>query len=107
MSNFLENLKIDRWYKVFIYLGTFLFIISLFSTTHWLTNKQTGLLGLALFFIGLGEWKNEKVAVMFKPSNAYTGPAGFLQWPIRKMDLIGIIMLLVGIVFLIMFIISL
>lgn len=80
---------------------------SLFFSTQWLTNRQVGLLGLGLLFVGLGEWKNEKVAVMFKPLNAYTGAAGFLQWPVRKADLIGSLMLLVGCAFLVAFSVSL
>jgi uncharacterized membrane protein len=103
MSDFLGNLKIDRWYKVFIYLGLLIFILSLFKNIKWITNKEIGLLGLAFLFIGLGEWKNEKTAVEFKPPNAYTGPAGILQYPIRKPDILGYCLLIIGLVFLILF----
>lgn len=103
MSEFLKNLKIDRWYKVLIYLGSLLFIFSLFIDIKWLTNKEIGLLGLAFLLIGLGEWENEKVAIEFKPPNAYTGPAGILQYPIRKPDMLGWCLLIIGFVFLVLF----
>lgn len=106
MADIFKNLKIDRWYKIFIYLGGILALASLFLPIQWLTNKQVGLLGPALLFIGLGEWKNEKVAVMFKAPNVYTGPAGLFQWPIRKMDFVGFLLLAIGIVCSILFVIS-
>ncbi|MDD5639151.1 MAG: hypothetical protein PHO28_04600 [Candidatus Pacebacteria bacterium] len=103
MPEFLKNLNINKWYKVLIYLGLLLFMFSLFIDIKWLTNKEIGLLGLAFLFIGLGEWKNEKVAIEFKQPNAYTGPACILQYPIRKPDVLGWCLLIVGFVFLVLF----
>lgn len=96
MYEFFSNLKINRWFKSLMYLGGIIFLYSLFGDVKWLNNKSFGLLGLALFFIGLGEWKNEKIAVEYKSPNAYTGPAAILQYPIRKLDLLGVFFLLIG-----------
>ncbi len=70
IGDFLKGLKIDRWYKVFVYLGALAFIISLLIEVKGITNLELQLLSLGFFFIGVGEWKNEKRAVEFKPANA-------------------------------------
>jgi hypothetical protein len=54
-----STLKLDVWYKAFVYVGAPLFLPSLFRHKG-ITNGQVHLLGAGLFFIGLGEWKNWK-----------------------------------------------
>jgi hypothetical protein len=90
-GDLLKNLALDTWYKALIYLGVVLFVISLIIEVKGLTNAQLELLSSGLFFFGLGEWKNRKVASTFKPPNAYTGPAGILTTNVRKPDALGLI----------------
>ena len=100
MSDFLKNLALDSWFKVCIYLGGILVICSMFFEPKWLTNEQIGFAGLFLLFLGLGEWKNEKKEYDIKPPNAYTGPAAFLEFTVRRPDGLGITFLLLSLVFL-------
>ncbi len=100
-SDIFQNLKIDTWYKVFVYLGGVVLVISLFVEVKGITNTQLQLLSAGCFFIGIGEWKNHKVEVWTKPPNVYTGPAALIQVPIRKADMIGIILDVVGLVLII------
>lgn len=95
-ENLLSNFKIDRWFKVFLYVGVILFVISLSIEVKWLTNETVGWLGLSILFIGLGEWKNEKTAV--EPA-----PGGFVQYPLRPSDVIGWTLIGIGIVCLLFF----
>lgn len=60
MSEFLNNFKIDAPYKLLAYVGGFVLILALSIDTKWLTNIQTGLLGLGMLATGLGEWFNHK-----------------------------------------------
>lgn len=96
MLDFLGNLKIDAWYKWFAYMGAAFLLTAIFFESKAFSNNQIFLLGLGSFLIGVGEWKNHKVAVSFKQSNAYTGPAGYFEWPERHPDALGIILDIVG-----------
>lgn len=62
-----------------------------------LTNIQLQLLSGGAFLIGLGEWKNHKVASWIKPANAYTGGPALMRATVRESDALGIILDLVGI----------
>lgn len=99
MGDFLRGLKIDRWYKVFVYLGAVAFIISLFVEVKVITNRELVMLSLGLFFIGVGEWKNEKVLAYYKPPNVYTGSAALVQHPVRKPDFVGVFFDVIGVLF--------
>jgi len=96
------NLKIDRWYKVFVYLGGFVLVVSLFVEVRGITNAQLQLISSGFFFIGIGEWKNHKVASWIKPPNVYTGPTALVQVPIRKADLFGICLDIIGLTLIIL-----
>jgi len=95
-SNILRNLKIDTWYKAFVYLGGLVLTISFFVEAKGITNTQLQLLSAGVFFVGIGEWKNRKILAYMKPSNAY-GPAALFQKPIRKPDLVGILFDIIGV----------
>jgi len=98
LPEILKNLAIDVWYKAFISLGGVLFVIALLVDVKGITNGQLQLLASGMFFVGVGEWKNHKVASWFKPPSAYTGGAGFVSGTVRSPDLIGIAFDLIGIV---------
>jgi len=50
--------------------------------------------GIALF--GIGEWKNHKEETTFKKANAYTGPATYFTYTVRKPDIFGLLMEIIG-----------
>lgn len=70
MSNPLESLKIDYWYKAVLAISTVLLIITLTVPLQGLSNSTIALICLGGVFIGLGEWINHplqtKVGYNFK-----------------------------------------
>jgi hypothetical protein len=105
-GDFLKNLSLETWYKVFIVVGAALFAVGLFVEVHGITNAQLELFSAGLFFLGIGEWKNHKRESYIKPPNAYTGPAALIEYTVRKPDLLGLLFDLIGIVLIIAGIIS-
>ena len=103
----LIGLKLDRWYKVFVYAGLFLFILSLFLPIKGITNGELQLLSGGVFFIGTGEWISWKVANHFKPPNIYTGTAGILSYPIRQHTFLGWFFIILGLLLAILFVLKL
>lgn len=92
-----KGLALDRWYKVLVLVGGSLLLVSFFKETKGITNVQLQLLSAGVLLIGLGEWKNHKVASVIKPPNFYTGPAALISWPVREADLIGVLLDLAGV----------
>ncbi|RLJ00862.1 MAG: hypothetical protein DRP11_05340 [Candidatus Aenigmatarchaeota archaeon] len=88
-SDILRNLKIDTWYKAFVYLGGLVLAISFFVEAKGITNTQLQLLSAGIFFFGIGEWKNHKLLVEHRPTV-------LIQYPIRKPDFFGVILELIG-----------
>ena len=93
-----KDLKLDSWYKVFVYIGGAVLVFSVFVDVKGITNTQLQLLAGGIFFLGIGEWKNHKVETWIKPPNAYTGPAAYISATVRKPDFVGIIFDLMGFV---------
>lgn len=98
--DFLKNLKLDEYYMLFVYLGTFFFVFSLALPTQWLSNERLGLVSLGILFIGVGEWKNHKLVSGIKEANAYTGGPALVTIKIRKPDFLGYLFDFLGILFL-------
>jgi hypothetical protein len=103
-----KNLTLDTWYKVFVYLGGFAFLASLFVGVEGITNGQLQLLSLGIFLIGIREWENRKTANWIKPPNAYTGVAALMSAEVRKpdsfgiaCDILGFILIILSVVFII------
>jgi len=107
MIDLFKNLKLDRWYKIFIALGGMLLIFSLFIPTQWITNKQLILFSSGMLLVGLGEWKNHKYLSWIKPPNVYTGPPALMQQQIRDPDLLGWFLDLIGLILIIIGVIDL
>jgi hypothetical protein len=98
----LKNFAIDAWYKAVLYLGGALFGISLFIDVKGITNGQLQMLSAGAFLLGLGEWKNHKVAAWIKPPSAYTGGPALRQATIRKPDVVGVVLVIMGVLLLIL-----
>ena|SRR5690242_7486103 len=97
-SGLLKSLALDTWYKVVMYAGVVLFAVGFVVNIHGITSGEALLIGVGLFLIGLGEWKNHKVASWIKPPNVYTGPAAFMQATVRKPDVFGLLLDVCGVV---------
>ncbi len=97
VTDLLKSFVIDTWYKAIVYLGGAVFAFSVFFEVKGLTNSQLQLLSGGAFLVGIGEWKNHKVAAWIKPPNAYTGGAALMQRTVRNPDFVGILLETVGI----------
>ena len=100
ISKVLNNLKLDVWYRAVFYVGTLCLIISLFIEVKGVTNGQLQLLSLGAVCLGIGEWKNHKVASWIKPANAYTGGPALMTAPVRSPDIVGTIFNILGVILL-------
>ncbi len=92
---------------VLVYLGSLFLFFSTFIPTQGVTNQHLILISLGSLLVGLGEWKNHKYHSMIKPPNAYTGPAAFIQTKIRVPDKLGIILELLGVIFVVLGVVDL
>jgi len=101
IGEFLKSLAIDTWYKALVYIGGLVLVLSLFVEVKGLSSSQVQLVSAGVFLVGLGEWKNHKFLPMIKPPNAYTGPAMYMNVPVWKPDLIGVVLDLLGLALLV------
>ncbi|MCX5791858.1 MAG: hypothetical protein NTY45_06505 [Elusimicrobia bacterium] len=99
MNNFLSNFALDRWYKILIWLGLFLLVIAFLGFAKWFTNADTGILGFSLLFIGLGEWKTQKIKIQ-------ETEGGILKLPTRDVDFISVVLWGAGLTLLIKFLLK-
>jgi hypothetical protein len=99
-SGILKGLKLDVWYKVFVYLGGIVLVLSFFIDVKGISNLQLQLLAGGCLLIGMGEWKNHKHVSWIKPPNIYTGPAARITKTIREPDFVGVLLNILGVVLL-------
>ena len=97
LGDFLKQLELDVWYKVCILIGGISLLTAFFVPVQGISNTQLQMLAGGVLLVGLGEWKNHKKESFIKPPNAYTGPAALITYPVRKPDLLGVLLDLVGI----------
>jgi hypothetical protein len=95
--NILENLKLDKWYGIVLYLGILMILASLLFDVKYLEEKHTFGFGLGLVMIGLSNFMAEKTESAFKPNNFSTGPAGILSWRVIKHNPVTFIIPIIGI----------
>ena len=96
--NLLQNLKLDKWYGIVLYVGTLSVAASLFTKVSFVQPKHLFGIGLGAILIGLSYWIAEKDRSAIKPPNAYTGPAAFLTWKEVQHNWFTAIMLLIGVI---------
>lgn len=90
MSNPLQGLKIDYWYKAVLVISTVLLIVSLTVPLQEVSNSIVAAICIGCILIGLGEWINhpyqEQIGVGFKISGHP-----------RSNSLLGIVFVMIGI----------
>jgi hypothetical protein len=100
-TDFLKGLKLDAWYKAFVYIGSLALLVSLFVNVKGITNTQLQQFAAGILLVGLGEWKNHKTQYFIKPPNAYTGPAMLITQTSWRPDIVGVLLVLFGAVLII------
>lgn len=94
--SFLENLKLDSWWKAVFYLGVASIVCSFLFQPGFLQPKHLFGLGVGMVLIGIAYWIAEKEFSAIKPPNAYTGPAALMTWKTIKHNPISVSCLLIG-----------
>ena len=97
MTNILQNLKLDKWYGIVLYLGTLAVAASLFTNISFLQPKHLFGFGLGAILVGLSFLIAEKSMSAIKPPNAYTGGAVLLSWKELRHNPFTAFLLIIGI----------
>jgi hypothetical protein len=100
--NFLDNFKIDNWYKLLLYIGLVGMMGTIFFPLSGFEKSSIIPLFLGCIFIGFGEWKRERYSQYIKPPNLYDGPTALITQKFQSKDPIGITLDIVGILFIIL-----
>jgi hypothetical protein len=97
VSNPLENLKIDYWYKAVLVVGAVTLVLALAVELKGVENSVAQLFSISAIFIGCGEWINHPLkTVIYPPSFEY--PRGLKgEGYVRNNSPLGIIFVIVGI----------
>ena len=85
----MENLKIDKWYKVLILAGAYLVFASLQYKIDFLPQKYLFGFGLGIFLLGLSYFKSDKLI------NHISG-GGILTIPQHIPDILSVTFLISG-----------
>ncbi len=103
IGEWFKSFVIDTWYKASLFAGAGLFVLSLCIDVKGMSNGQLQVLSGGLFLLGLGVWKNQKVASFIKPPNVYTGPAALMSTKVRQVDAVGGLFEVLGVILLVVF----
>lgn len=87
----LEQLKLDTWFKPLIYVGGLIVLIALKWDIQIVSNEIMAGIGFGMFLYGIGRWKNRKTKTQF-------GRGAKLSWEERDPDFIGIFLEVSGVV---------
>lgn len=71
ITDFLQKLTIDYWYKMLIPLSLSLFVLAITADLHVISNGSLVLLSIGLFMIGLGEWINHPYQEQISPDRTF------------------------------------
>lgn len=77
---FLENLKLDKWYALVLYLGVGFIVSALYFSVDFLESKHLFGLGAGMVMVGLSFLIAEQTLSTIKPPNVYTGGAALISW---------------------------
>ena len=95
--NFLEKLKLDKWYSLVLYIGLGAIVSSMYFQVDFIEPRHLFGLGLGLSLISFSFLIAEKKLSALKPPNAYTGEAALISWNEIHHNPITILILILGI----------
>lgn len=93
----LENLKLNTWYGITLYLGVLLIIGAFYFDKDFLEEKHVFGLGIGMVLVGLSMIMSEKHVSTIKPPNFYTGGPALLSWVENRHNVFTIILMIIGI----------
>jgi hypothetical protein len=100
-TNFLNNLKLDRWWKIVLWLAIFLLTITFSLKPNFLDSRHITGLALGMVFVSIAFLIAEKSNLYIKPPNAYTGGTALItEYRIehniftRSMFVVGILVIM-------------
>jgi hypothetical protein len=93
---FLENLKLDKWYTLVLYLGVFFIVASLYFAIDFLKEKYLFGLGAGMVMVGLSFFIAEKTLSTIKSPNAYTGGPTWISWKEIRHNFFSVALLIIG-----------
>ena len=97
MSNPLQNLKVDYWYKAVIVIGAAALILSLTVELKGIDNSVALLFSLSAICIGIGEWINHPLKTVIYPPSAQF-PGGLKgEGYVRNNSLLGVGFIVIGV----------
>jgi len=97
MSNPLQNLKIDYWYKAILVIATATLLLALTVELKSVENSVVQLFSIAAILIGCGEWVNHPLKTVIYPPSAQF-PAGLQgEGYVRSNSFIGVVLVILGI----------
>ena len=98
MSNPLQNLKIDYWYKAVLVVGAVALVLSLTVELKGASNSTVLLFSLSAVFIGIGEWINHPLqTVIYPPSAQFPGGLKGEGYK-RSNSILGVCFIIAGVV---------
>lgn len=102
--SFLENLKLNNWWSLLVYIGFLGIIGSFFMPIVFMDPKNIFGLSLGLLLVGVATLSAVKTAVQFKEPNAYTGGGGMFSWEVIKYKFLSGLVTVMGAFLIIIFI---
>lgn len=90
MSNPLEKLALDHWYKVLMAGGFTVFLLTAAGLLPALPVKPCLLISLGTFFFGLGEWRNHPLQTRIAGNFKITGHPRAANGVGSVFDLLGL-----------------
>jgi hypothetical protein len=100
VSNPLQNLKVDYWYKAILVIGAVTLILSLTVDLKGIENSVVQIYSLAAILIGCGEWVNHPLQTKIYPPvpGVHNGLQG--EGYTRDNSLVGVLLVIFGVLLL-------
>lgn len=95
---YLENLKLDEWWKFLLVLGVGAVFSSFYFQLRFIQNGHLLGLGFGMLMIGISFWIAEKHFSAIKPPNVYTGSTALVKWKETRHNAFSYALLALGIV---------
>jgi hypothetical protein len=97
MSNLFNNFKLDKWWRIVLWLGILSVTGSFIYTPDFIEAKNLFGLGLGMILVGLSFVIAERSYSWIKPPNVYTGGAALITQDATEHNLVTRTICLIGI----------